>query len=243
MIKAVGFEKWFGDFAAVSGLNIDVPRGAIVALVGPNGAGKTTTIRSLCGILRPTRGTLFVDGYRVDTQLLDVKKRTAYVPDDPPLFDSLTVWEHFSFIGQAYSLTNWEDDANALLAMFALSEKAKAFAGELSRGMRQKLALACAYLRQPTVLLLDEPMTGLDPTSIRVLKESFLKQAAKGTTLLISSHLLDIVGDLCNHLILMQKGKALFDGPMADALQQFGGTNAKLEEVFFHFADGESIPQ
>ncbi len=235
MIEVNNFEKWYKDFAAVRGLSFKVPKGAIVAMVGPNGAGKTTTIRTLCGILRPTRGSLKINGLDVATQPVEVKRCTAYVPDDPALFESLTIWEHLRFVAESHQLKDWEMEANELLQRFELLDKKQSLASELSRGMRQKVALACAYIRHPSVLLLDEPMTGLDPSSIRTLKETFREQTTLGTTLLISSHLLDIVGDLCDHLILMRQGTALFDGPMSDAKQRFGGETSSLEEVFFYF--------
>lgn len=242
MIDVTAFEKWYGKFAAVRGLTFHVPAGSIVALVGPNGAGKTTTIRTLCGILRPTRGSLSICGFDVLRQPLEVKRRTAYVPDDPPLFESLTVWEHLRFIAATHHLLEWQTDADRLLERFQLDDKKMSLAAELSRGMRQKVALACAYLRKPSVLLLDEPMTGLDPPSIRTLKETFREQAALGTTLLISSHLLGVVEDMCNHLILMRQGIALFDGTMQLAKSRFGGESTSLEDVFFQLtaaAEGE----
>ncbi len=122
-------------------MSFTVPTGAVAALVGPNGAGKTTTMRTLCGILRPTAGTLEVAGASITDDPLTVKQRTAYVPDDPPLFDSLTVQEHLTFIAAAYRLADWQDDANTLLQRFDLTEKRNTLAAELSRGMRQKVAI------------------------------------------------------------------------------------------------------
>lgn len=190
MIEVEDFVKHYGDFVAVSGTSFSVPAGAVAALVGPNGAGKTTTIRTMCGILQPTSGRIRVADACLKTETLQVKQRTAYVPDDPPLFDSLTVREHLQFIASAYRLSEWEDDADNLLRQFDLTEKENTYASELSRGMRQKVAISCAYLRKPQVLLLDEPMTGLDPSSIRTLKETIRQQAERGATVLVSSHLL-----------------------------------------------------
>ena len=166
VIAVESFIKRYGDFVAVAGTSFVVPAGSVAALVGPNGAGKTTTIRTLCGILRPTAGKITVAEADLEAEGLQVKQRAAYVPDDPPLFDSLTVFEHLGFIAQAYRLNDWHADAENLLEQFDLGEKRNTLASELSRGMRQKVAIACAYLRRPDVLLLDEPMTGLDPPSI-----------------------------------------------------------------------------
>jgi ABC-2 type transport system ATP-binding protein len=233
VIQAEDFVKRYGDFVAVAGTSFSVPSGAVAALVGPNGAGKTTTIRTLCGILRPTSGRLTVAGADLVTQTILVKERTAYVPDDPPLFDTLTVIEHLQFIAASYRLTDWQSDADHLLEQFKLTDKRNTLASELSRGMRQKVAIACAYLRNPDVLLLDEPMTGLDPPSIRKLKETIREQSAGGATVLVSSHLLSLVDDLCDYLVLIRQGKVLFSGPMSEAREQFGGVSGSLEEVFF----------
>lgn len=239
MIQVDDFAKYYGDFVAVAGTSFTVPSGAVAALVGPNGAGKTTTIRTLCGILRPTSGHLTVAGADLRTNAMEVKRRTAYVPDDPPLFETLTVMEHLQFIASSYRLDDWQEPARQLLSRFSLEEKANTLASELSRGMRQKVAIACAYLRRPDVLLLDEPMTGLDPPSIRNLKESIQEQAQRGATILVSSHLLSLVDDLCDHLVLIRQGKVLFHGPMEDARREFGGASQSLEEVFFRLTGQE----
>ncbi|MEO1530126.1 MAG: ABC transporter ATP-binding protein [Planctomycetota bacterium] len=237
MIAIDNFVKQYGEFVAVDGVSFSVPKGAVAALVGPNGAGKTTTIRTLCGILRPTAGTLRVADADVSTEPLTVKQRTAYVPDDPPLFDALTVNEHLQFIGQAYRVDDWQAKADHWFDELDLTDKKFTLASELSRGMRQKVAIACAYVRDPDVLLLDEPMTGLDPPSIRKLKESIAEQGKRGATCLISSHLLSLVEDLCDHLVLIRKGAVLFCGSMRQAREEFGGETQSLEEVFFRLAE------
>ncbi|MDA8743658.1 ABC transporter ATP-binding protein [Rubripirellula amarantea] len=243
MIQANEFVKRYGDFTAVNGISFHVPGGTVAALVGPNGAGKTTTIRTACGILRPTSGSFQIAGIDLRSDPVGVKQRVAYVPDDPPLFESLTVWEHLMFIASAYRLKDWQSNGEALLTQFELIAKRQTLASELSRGMRQKVAIACAYLREPEVLLLDEPMTGLDPPSIRLLKRSIAQQAARGATVLISSHLLTLVEDICTHLVLMRSGDVLFSGMMSEARSQFGGTSQSLEEVFFRLtADDQWTP-
>jgi ABC-2 type transport system ATP-binding protein len=189
---------------------------------------------------------LIVAGADLTSETILVKKRTAYVPDDPPLFDNLTVIEHLQFIAASYRLTDWQSDAEDLLNQFNLKEKKNTLASELSRGMRQKVAIACAYLRKPDVLLLDEPMTGLDPPSIRTLKETIREQSARGATVLVSSHLLSLVDDLCDFLVLIREGEVLFSGPMIDARENFGGESGSLEEVFFrltgdHESDLENV--
>ncbi|MCS7471022.1 ABC transporter ATP-binding protein [Stieleria sp. ICT_E10.1] len=233
MIEVEAFVKRYGDFVAVAGASFAIPAGSVAALVGPNGAGKTTTIRTLCGILRPTAGRMRVAGADLADDPILVKQRTAYVPDDPPLFDTLTVQEHLQFIASAYRLNDWQDDAEDWLSRLTLSDKKNTLASELSRGMRQKVAIACAYLRRPDVLLLDEPMTGLDPPSIRTLKQTIREQSQRGATVLVSSHLLSLVDDLCDFLVLIRQGKVLFSGPLDEARERFGGASGSLEEVFF----------
>lgn len=240
MIAVENFVKHYGDFVAVDGVTFSVPAGAVAALVGPNGAGKTTTIRTMCGILQPTSGRIRVADACLKSEILQVKQRTAYVPDDPPLFDSLTVREHLQFIAAAYRLQDWEEDANQLLVEFDLTEKEHTFASELSRGMRQKVAIACAYLRRPQVLLLDEPMTGLDPSSIRTLKQTMRAQGERGATVLVSSHLLSLVDDLCDYMVMIRRGQILFAGPMQEAREKFGGESSSLEEVFFRLTGDEA---
>src|SRR6185312_11003868 len=164
------------------------------------------------------------------------KQVLCYVPDDPKLFDTLTVWEHFRFIAAAYRLDDgWPERAEALLEQFELTEKRGALAAELSRGMRQKVAIGCGYLHDPKAILLDEPLTGLDPRGIRTMKASVRDRAAAGAAVVVSSHLLALVEDLCTHLLIVHHGKRLFFGPVEQARASFAGVDndASLEELFF----------
>ena len=238
MIEVVDFRKEYSSVVAADGISFTLPVGTIGALIGPNGAGKTTTMRALCGILRPTSGKLTVAGFDVQEEPLKVKQQIAYVPDDPPLFETLTVWEHLQFIASAYSVAAFQPAAEALLRQLNLETKRDAQASELSRGMRQKVAIACAYLHSPRVLLFDEPLTGLDPTAIRLLKRTMVERVEQGATVLVSSHLLALVEDICGHLVILRQGKCLFSGSLAEARENFGETSS-LEEVFFRVT-GES---
>src|SRR5437763_10011396 len=189
-IEVHDYHKNYGDTVAVAGISFSVAPGEILGLVGPNGAGKTTTLRALAGILVPTYGRLLIAGHDLARDPVAAKAALAYVPDDPRLFDQLTVWEHFRFIASAYRLRDWTGRAEALLSQFELTEKRDALTAELSRGMRQKVAICCGYLHQPRAVLLDEPLTGLDPRGIRTMKESIHRQAESGTAFLVSSRLL-----------------------------------------------------
>jgi ABC-2 type transport system ATP-binding protein len=235
VILAHDFHKAYRETVAVDGLNFEVPAGAILGLLGPNGAGKTTTLRALAGIIRPTRGRLFVAGHDVVNDPVAAKRELAYIPDDPKLFDALTVWEHLQFMASAYRVADFAAKGEALLRRFELEEKRNTMAQELSRGMRQKAAICCAYLHEPRAILFDEPLTGLDPYAIRTLKASIVEQAAAGAAIIVSSHLLSLVEDLCTHLLILNKGRCLFSGTHEEARAQYAGlqADASLEDVFF----------
>lgn len=235
MIRVHQYQKVYRDVVAVEDLSFEVAGGSIAGLVGPNGAGKTTTLRALAGIIPPTRGKLSICDFDVVEQPVEAKLRLALIPDDPKLFDSLTVWEHLEFIASAYNVPEHVAKAEALLERFALVDKRNTLAQELSRGMRQKVAICCGYLHDPQVVLLDEPMTGLDPHAIRTFKESVIEVAEQGAAVIISSHLLNEVEDMCSELLILVKGQLLFGGGIDEAREQFGALDrdATLEDVFF----------
>ena len=224
MIRVEDYHKTYRDTVAVDGLSFEVAAGPILGLVGPNGAGKTTTMRALAGIIRPTRGRLSIAGHDVVHDPLAAKRELAYIPDDPKLFDALTVWEHLEFIASAYRVDDFVPKGEALLAAVrAGGEAATTLAQELSRGMRQKVAICCAYLHDPKAILFDEPLTGLDPYAIRTLKASIADRAAAGAAVVVSSHLLVLVEDLCTHLLILNKGQRLFYGSLDEARSKYAG--------------------
>lgn len=239
-IEVSDFRKVYDTTIAADGISFSLPQGTVGALIGPNGAGKTTTIRALCGIIRPTSGTLRVAGFDVQDEPLQVKQRVAYVPDDPPLFETLSVWEHLQFVAAAYRVAAFESVAERLLGQLQLEGKRHALASELSRGMRQKVAIACAYLHDPQVIFFDEPLTGLDPAAIRLLKRTMAEKAEQGVTVLVSSHLLALVEDICRHLIILQKGKCLFSGSTDQARAAYP-TAGTLEDVFFQVTEPSQL--
>ena len=235
MIDVRDFHKTYRETVAVVGLSFQVAAGEVLGLVGPNGAGKTSTLRAIAGVIPPTRGQLLVAGTDVVAQPVEAKRQMAYVPDDPNLFDALTVWEHLEFVASAYRVADYRPKATELLRQLDLEEKRDTLAQELSRGMRQKVAIACAYLHDPKALLFDEPLTGLDPRGIRTMKDSILQRARGGAAVVISSHLLSLVEDLCTHLLILHRGQRLFVGRIEAARGAFAdlGADASLEEVFF----------
>lgn len=235
MISVTDFSKNYDKTLAVQDLSFEVASGAILGMLGPNGAGKTTTLRAMTGVLQPTRGTLAIGGHDVVKDPVAAKQQLAFVPDDPRLFDALTVWEHLDFIAAAYRVPDFAAAAEALLEEFELSDKRDTAARELSRGMRQKVAICCAYLHRPSAILFDEPMTGLDPRGIRTLKNSIRRQAAAGAAVVISSHLLSLIEDLCTHMLILHQGRRLFCGTMEEARQRYPDLEGEssLEAIFF----------
>lgn len=233
------YHKNYGPTVAVAGISFHVLPGEILGLLGPNGAGKTTTLRALAGILTPTRGRLLLDGHDILRDPVAAKSTLAYVPDDPQLFDRLTVWEHFRFVASAYRLHDWIDRAIALLTRLELTEKRDAPASDLSRGMRQKLALGCGWLHQPKAVLLDEPFTGPDPRGIRTMKELIREHAASGAAIIVSSHLLTLFEDLITTVLIMHRGRVLRHAPLIQLRNELAaeGRHESLEQMFFRLTE------
>jgi ABC-2 type transport system ATP-binding protein len=237
------YHKTYGNTVAVAGVTFQVGPGEILGLVGPNGAGKTTTLRALAGILTPTRGRLAIAGHNLATAPVAAKAALAYVPDDPKLFDRLTIWEHFRFIASAYGLHDWTSRAETLLDEFELAEKRDALAGELSRGMRQKVAICCGYLHEPKAVLLDEPLTGLDPRGIRTMKDTIHQLAEKGTAFIVSSHLLSLIEDLCTAILVLHRGEQLLYERLSDLRARLAanGQQETLEDLFFRLTEAAPV--
>lgn len=235
VIEVVEFHKVYDGMAAVAGLTFQVGAGDILGLVGPNGAGKTTTMRALSGLIPPSRGTLSICSHDVQREPIAAKSRLAYIPDDPQLFPDLTVAEHLAFAASAYGISNADERAAELAEQFALATRWRATAGSLSRGMRQKLAICCGYLHEPDAILFDEPLTGLDPHGIRTLKESIRARAAQGAAVVISSHLLAMVEDICTHVLILDHGQSRFFGRLGELKASYLSTeeSASLENIFF----------
>lgn len=240
MIDVHHLTKSYDKLLAVDSLSFDVKPGEILGLVGPNGAGKTTTLRCLAGIIAPTGGTVRIVGHDIQTDPVPAKQAIAFIPDEPHLFDYLSVQEHLRFIARLYGVADADTRVPELLAELELSEKMKVMPGELSRGMKQKLAIACGLLHNPSVLILDEPLTGLDPGGIRRMRTTIAVRARGGAAVVLSSHLLNLVEELCTRILVMRKGRAVAFGTIADivaAHPELAGRS--LEDVFLALtADG-----
>jgi ABC-2 type transport system ATP-binding protein len=230
------FVRTYGSFTAVDDLSLEVASGEIVGLIGPNGAGKTTTLRSLAGILRPTAGRVRIDGYDLVLAPLEAKRRLAFMPDEPHLFEYLTVMEHLRLVARLYGVPDVERRARGLLDELELVGKEQALPGELSRGMRQKVLIACGLVRDATTLLFDEPLTGLDPIGIRRMRETILVRARAGAAVLLSSHLLHLVEEVCTRVIIMDRGRKIADGTVAELASRadLAEAGSSLEQIFLH---------
>jgi ABC-2 type transport system ATP-binding protein len=223
-----------GTFTAVSDLSFTVASGEIVGLIGPNGAGKTTTLRALAGILRPTSGRLQIDGHDVFDDPLEAKRRLAFMPDEPHLFEYLTVAEHLRLVARLYGVDDFARRSAALLDELELTGREPSLPGELSRGMRQKVVIACGLVRNATTLLFDEPLTGLDPIGTRRMRNTIVARARDGAAILLSSHLLHLVEEVCSRVIIMDHGKKVADGTFAElaARADLAAAGSSLEQIF-----------
>lgn len=240
MIEVDALTKRYGDFPAVRDLSFAVRPGEVLGLVGPNGAGKTTTLRCLAGIIPASSGTIRIAGHDVASDPVAVKRALAFFPDEPRLFDYLTVRQHLNFVARIYNVAAPEKIAEPLLAELELTAKADQLPGELSRGMKQKLAIACGLLHGPQVMFFDEPLTGLDPLGIRRMKDSIIKRARAGATVVLSSHLLHLLQEVCTHVLILKKGSMLTHGTLAEVSGKFsnGEAGVSLEEIFIRATGG-----
>ena len=226
--------KRYRKFAALTDLSFTVSSGEIVGLLGPNGAGKTTSLRCISGIVRPTGGRILVGGYDLAVDEQEAKRLLAFVPEQPNPYEMLTVWEHLKFIALAYHTTDGFDARAAeLLARFDLTDKRDDLVGTLSKGMRQKLTIACAFLHRARVLLFDEPLIGLDPKGARELRERIADARDGGAAVLISTHMLDTAQKLCDRILILRHGIKIAEGTLGDLQERAHATGeTSLEDVF-----------
>ncbi len=240
MIQVEALTKRYGSFTAVRELSLVVRPGEVLGLVGPNGAGKTSTLRCLAGIIPASAGAVRIAGHDLAKDPVSAKRALAFFPDEPRLFEYLSVRQHLNFVARIYGVRNHEQIAGPLLEEFEIMEKADQLPGELSRGMKQKLAIACGLLHSPQVMFFDEPLTGLDPLGIRRMKNSIRKRAKEGATIVLSSHLLHLLEEVCSHVLILKKGEKIAHGTLVEVANQFsqGETGVNLEEVFIRATGG-----
>lgn len=234
MIEVEGLVKAYRDVTAVEDLSFRIGAGEVLGLVGPNGAGKTTTLRCLCGILPPTAGRILIAGHDIEKEPVPAKRRLAFMPDEPRLFESLTVADHMAFTARLYGVPDAAERTRALLGELELDGKERSFPSELSRGMKQKLVVACGLLHEPEVLVFDEPLTGIDPGGIRRMKQTIVRRAEAGAAVVVSSHLLPLVEEICHRVLILSRGRAALSGTIAEVKAQAGS----LEELFLRVTEG-----
>ncbi len=230
MLEIQGLSKSYGKHLAVDNVTFMVPSGRVGILLGPNGAGKSTIIKSIAGLLR-YKGGIGIQG--MSSKTLEAKKVFGYVPEIPAMFDALTVREHIEYIRRAYGSSITDEETEALLERFELLDKQDKLGNELSKGMMQKVSICCALALKPQVILFDEPMVGLDPKAIKELKEVVIELRNAGTTVLISTHMLDMVKELWDVMYVMEKGKLI----KVYTKEELGEKD--LDDVFFELTGGD----
>jgi ABC-2 type transport system ATP-binding protein len=240
VIRLTDLVKRYGKFTAVGGINLEVPKGELFGLLGPNGAGKTTTIRMIAGILRPTAGTVEVAGFNIHTHPLEAKHRMGYIPDRPFVYDKLTGGEFLRFAAALYGQegASVERRIDELLELFELTPWKDELTESYSHGMRQKLIISGALVHRPAVIVVDEPMVGLDPKSARLLKDLFRQFVDRGGTVLMSTHTLEVAEQMCDRIAIVYKGKIAAQGTMAELRQQTESGDMSLEDLFLKLTGG-----
>jgi ABC-2 type transport system ATP-binding protein len=233
MLSVSSLTKYFGRVKAVDSITFSVKPGEILGLVGPNGAGKTTTLRCLCGILTADEGSISVGGHDLRADDLAAKRLLAFIPETPNHYDLLTVREQLRFIAMCYDTVD-EFDAHVeeLLERYALKEKEDSLVVELSKGMKQKLAIAAALIHRASVFLCDEPMVGLDPQGQYSFKTEIQNLRSRNSSIIVSTHLLETAETLCDRIIIMQAGRKIFEGSMAELRAQTDMQAHSLEDIF-----------
>jgi len=243
MIRLKGLTKRFGRITAVDGLDLHVRRGEVFGFLGPNGAGKTTTFKMICGLMRPSAGRITIGGIDAQADPISAKRITGYIPDRPYLYEKLTGDEFLGFIGGIYALEQAEvaRRRDELLEFFDLA----GFRGELvegySHGMKQRLTLAAALLPRPPLLVVDEPMVGLDPSGARLVKEVFRRKAEQGETVFLSTHTLEVAEEVCDRIAIIHRGKIVAMGTMGELRELQRDGDANLESIFLSVTGGEEM--
>jgi ABC-2 type transport system ATP-binding protein len=240
VIELTHLVKKFGDLTAVDDLSLTIPRGEFFAMLGPNAAGKTTTLKLLAGLMKPTSGHARVCGFDMQAQPLEARRRLAYVPDFPFLYDKLTAWEFFRFTGQLFQMERAKIESNAqeLIKRFHLADFVNRSLEGLSHGTRQRVAIVSALLHDPEVFVIDEPMVGLDPQHARVVKDVFKERSQAGVTVLLSTHQLSIAEEMADRIGIIHGGKLVAVGNREELRQQ-SGTSGALEEIFLTVTSAE----
>ena len=242
MIRLEQLTKRYGAFTAVEGIDLEIPRGTLYGFLGPNGAGKTTTMRMIAGILRPTSGRVEVAGVDVVKDPIRAKTHLGFIPDRPYVYDKLSGAEFLRFVAALYGQDGLEIERriDELLELFELSRWKDELTETYSHGMRQKLIISSALVHRPSVIVVDEPMVGLDPRSAHLLKQIFRHFVDHGGTVLMSTHTLEVAEAMCDRIAIIQGGRIAASGTMTEIREQTSSGNATLEELFLRLTGGVS---
>ena len=245
MIRLVGVSKYYGKFPAVKELNLDVRPGEVFGFLGPNGAGKTTTVKMMAGVIQPTAGEIHIDGINLAREPAKAKARMGHIPDRPFIYEKLTGAEFLQFVGGLYGLERCvtEHRIEELLSLFELAEWRDELIERYSHGMKQKVVMAAALLHKPRVIVVDEPMVGLDPKSARLVKEVFRGLCAGGVSIFMSTHALEIAEAMCNRIAIIQRGEVTALGTMDELREKAASDQGSLESVFLRLTGGEALKE
>ncbi len=239
MIKLINLSKHYGKLAAVNSINLEVAKGEVFGFLGPNGAGKTTTIKMMAGLLQPTGGSALIGGYDVQKEPFKAKFLTGFIPDRPFLYEKLTATEFMHFIARLYGMEDPQKRIAELLDLFGLPDWKDELVENFSHGMKQRLVMASALLHLPRVLVVDEPMVGLDPRGARLVKDIFKDLASKGVTIFMSTHTLEIVEQMCTRVAIINKGNIVAEGSVEDLGQMAHMPASHLEPIFLRLTGGD----
>ncbi|MEW6614031.1 MAG: ABC transporter ATP-binding protein [Thermodesulfobacteriota bacterium] len=244
MIQLIDLTKRYSKVKALDNINLEVKSGEIFGFLGPNGAGKTTAIKIMVGLLKPTSGRVIIDGYDIITNPMEAKKVVGFIPDRPFLYEKLTGKEFLRFMAGLYSIdtNSYESKISELLELFELTPWGNELIEGYSHGMQQRLVMSSALIHNPKVIIVDEPMVGLDPKGARLVKEIFKMMSSRGTTIFMSTHTLEIAEEMCNRIAIIQEGKVIALGTMDELRNKAEYTkDQRLESVFLSLTGGEEM--
>ncbi len=243
MIKLINLTKVYGKLVAVNSINLEVEQGEVFGFLGPNGAGKTTTIKMMAGLLHPTSGSALIGGYDIQEEPVRAKSICGFIPDRPFLYEKLTATEFMRFVSELYDMKDAKKQISGLLDLFGLNEWADELVENFSHGMKQRLVMASALLHKPRVLVVDEPMVGLDPRGARLVKDIFKDIASRGTTVFMSTHTLEIVEQMCTRMAIINKGEIIAEGSVGDLGRMARLPDSHLEPIFLKLTGGDEVAE
>ncbi len=239
MIKLINLKKDYGKLTAVNGINLEVRSGEVFGFLGPNGAGKTTTIKIMSGLLQPTAGSAVIAGFDVQKEPLKAKAVTGFIPDRPYLYEKLTATEFMQFVARLFGMADASVRIAELLDLFGLPDWKHELIENFSHGMKQRLVMASALLHDPKVLVVDEPMVGLDPRGARLVKDIFSDLASRGVTVFMSTHTLEIVEQMCTRVAIINKGDIIAEGSVEELGRMARMPDSHLEPIFLRLTGGD----